>query len=416
MYKCDLNILLLNIGEEAAEAMQQVKPQEWFSHNFICAAKLQDNYQEKIDIVIFRDSSPGCVDKLHKALGEALCIYCTDNASRLTHHELALLYDIWPEKLTADTAELLFSRLMKDRKLKKDAWLWSMELQAVIDTSLDLIWFKGRFGEHWRVNNVFCDTVKKTKEEIRGKQHYYIWDLTPEEYKDGEYVCLETEQDVKEAGCTCSYREQVKGVDGMLELLTHKTPLYDNGKFIGTVGVAKDITKEEAYRKKLLHQACTDELTGLANRRYFYYCMQKAENAPLSLIYFDLDCFKELNDRYGHQAGDAALTGFATLLKESFGDGTIARMGGDEFVVALPREHSKEKLKGRLEKFIIKMHSFFQGNPKFGRLSASIGIAIEENFVDKIDELLQKSDLAMYKAKKGGKNCCRFYDEIDQQQ
>lgn len=416
MYRCDLNILLLNIGEEAAEAIQRVAPQEWFSHNFICDAKLQDSYQEKIDIVIFRDSSPGCVDKLHKALGEALCIYCTDNASGLTCHELELLYDIWPEELTADTAELLFSRLMQERKLKKDAWLWNMELQAVIDTSLDLIWFKGRFGEHWRVNNVFCDTVKKTKEEIRGKQHYYIWDLTPEEYKDGQYVCLETEQDVKEAGCTCRYREQVKGVDGMLELLTHKTPLYDDGKFIGTVGVAKDITKEEAYRKKLLHQARTDELTGLANRRYFYYCMQEAANAPLTLIYFDLDYFKELNDKYGHKAGDAALTGFAMLLKEAFCEGTIARMGGDEFVVALPGENVKEKIKSRLEKFIAKMHRFFSMNFEFRRLSASIGVAMEKNFVNQIDELLQKSDFAMYKAKRGGKNCYRFYDEIDQQQ
>ena len=140
---------------------------------------------EKIDIVIFRDNGTDCINRIRQVLGEALCIYCTDRASELSCQELEQLHDIWPEKLVPATAKLLFTRLMDNEKLKKDAWLWNTELEAVIDTSLDLIWFKGRFGEHWRVNNAFCDTVKKTKEDIRGKQHYYIWDLTPEEYDDG---------------------------------------------------------------------------------------------------------------------------------------------------------------------------------------------------------------------------------------
>ncbi len=410
MYRCDVNILLLNIDEAATAAITEVKAQEWFSHSFICDNSLREKYDEKIDIVIFRDVGPDCVARVHKVLAPALCIYCTDRASELSCQELELLHDIWPENLTPDTARLLFSRLMKAEKLKKDAWLWNMELEAVIDTSLDLVWFKGRYGEHWRVNNVFCDTVKKTKEDIRGKQHYYIWDLTPEEYQDGQYVCIETEQDVKEAGCTCRYREQVKGGNGMLELLTHKTPLYDNGQFIGTVGVAKDITQEEAYRKKLLRQAQTDELTGLANRRYFYYSMQKMSVGNIVIIYLDLDSFKELNDEFGHQAGDAALAGFATLLQDDFADGIIARMGGDEFVVAMQGDHTKEEISKRLDSFMEKMRSFFDLNYEFKNLSVSIGVLIETNNTEQVDVMLHKSDEAMYKAKKSGKNCYRFYD------
>lgn len=413
MYRCDMNILLLNIDEAAVAAMKEVEPLEWFSHNFICRNSLAAGCEEKVDIVIFRADKPGGVSEVHAAFASALCVCCTDNASSLSCEELEYIHTLWPANLTAETARLLFSRLMKEEKLKKDAWLWNMELEAVIDTSTDLVWFKGRFGEHWRVNNTFCDIVKKTKEDIRGKQHYYIWNLTSEEYKNGQFVCLETEQDVKEAGHTCRYREHVKGQDGMIELLTYKTPLYDHGQFIGTVGVAKDITKEEAYRKKLLQQAQTDELTGLANRRYFYYCTQKMTSLPMVVIYLDLDCFKQLNDKYGHQAGDAALAGFAKLLKDSFAEGIIARMGGDEFVVALQGQHTKADMSHRLDEFMDRMRSFFSLNHEFENLSVSIGVYMEENGTDSVDVLLHKSDEAMYKAKKSGKDCYRFYDESD---
>lgn len=412
MYRCDLNILLLNMNEAVVTAIKEVEPREWFSHNFICENSLKDGYEEKIDIVIFRDNGTDCINRIRQVLGEALCIYCTDRASELSCQELEQLHDIWPEKLVPATAKLLFTRLMDNEKLKKDAWLWNTELEAVIDTSMDLIWFKGRFGEHWRVNNAFCDTVKKTKEDIRGKQHYYIWDLTPEEYEDGQYVCIETEQDVKLAGHTCRYREQVKGSSGMKELLTYKTPLYYKGNFIGTVGVAKDITKEEAYRKKLLQQAQTDELTGLANRRYFYYSMQKMDTDSLAVIYLDLDSFKQLNDEYGHQAGDAALAGFATLLQASFADDIIARMGGDEFVVALQGEYTKEEMCQKLDGFMEKMRAFFAMNHEFKNLSVSIGVLLEKNNDGQVDVLLHKSDEAMYTAKKSGKNRYCFYDDI----
>ena len=242
MYRCDLNILLLNMNEAVVTAIKEVEPREWFSHNFICENSLKDGYEDKIDIVIFRDNGTDCINRIRQVLGEALCIYCTDRASELSCQELEQLHDIWPEKLVPATAKLLFTRLMDHEKLKKDAWLWNTELEAVIDTSLDLIWFKGRFGEHWRVNNAFCDTVKKTKEDIRGKQHYYIWDLTPEEYEDGQYVCIETEQDVKLAGHTCRYREQVKGSSGVQELLIGEKPLSWQGNFIENDEIAKDIT------------------------------------------------------------------------------------------------------------------------------------------------------------------------------
>ena len=161
-----------------------------------------------------------------------------------------------------------------------------------------------------------------------------------------------------------------------------------------------------------MQQAQTDELTGLANRRYFYYSMQKMNTDSLAVIYLDLDCFKQLNDEYGHQAGDAALAGFATLLQASFADGIIARMGGDEFVVALQGEYTKEDMCQRLDGFMEKMRAFFDMNHEFKNLSVSIGVLLEKNNDGQVDVLLHKSDEAMYRAKKSGKNRYCFYEDI----
>ena len=414
MYKCDYSFCLLGLEAEAADAIKAVEPLEWFTHRFVAADKAKDVDEADIsgaDVVIFKEAAGLRPLEARRLAGDkGVCILCRDDASELTSQELAAVDGVWPERLAPDTAELLFSRLMRDIKLKKDAWLWEMELQAVIDTSMDLIWFKGRYGEHWRVNDAFCQIVEKTKEDIRGKQHYYIWGLTPEEYAAGEFVCLETEQDVKEAGRTCRYREHVKGPEGMREMITLKTPLYDNGEFIGTVGVAKDITKEMAYRKKLMNQAQTDELTGLLNRRYFFLKMGKmVQREVLSLCYMDLDFFKELNDRFGHKAGDDALIGFSDLLAEHFEKDVVARLGGDEFVVGICGNPDKKKLQHRLDRFMEDVHGFFSQTEEFRGLSVSIGVVVGESAGTPVDVLLHQGDIAMYEAKKGGKNRYCFY-------
>lgn len=412
MYRCNISVYLLGLEKAAVEAIKSVEPLEWFTH----CVKDADVFNEAdiygANVVIFKEAAGLLPLEARRLAGEkAVCIVCRDDASALSCEELAAVDDVWPGSLTFDTAGLLFSRLMKEMKLKKDAWLWEMELQSVIDTSMDLIWFKGNHGEHWRVNDAFCKIVEKTKEDIRGKQHYYIWGLSPEEYQAGKFVCLETEQDVKKAGTTCRYREHVKGPDGIREMITLKTPLYDDGEFIGTVGVAKDITKEIAYRRRLLAQAQTDELTGLFNRRYFFIKTSKmARRGLLSICYLDLDSFKALNDGFGHKAGDEALVGFAGLLSEHFEKDVIARLGGDEFVVGIRGKTDRQKMQYRLNMFMNDVHKFFSMREEFNCLSVSIGVAIGRYAGTPVDVLLHQGDVAMYEAKKSGKDRCCFYN------
>ena len=85
---------------------------------------------------------------------------------------------------------------MRDLRTQRDGYIAQSCLDTVIDSIPDLVWFKDVRGSHEKVNEAFCRAVGKTKENIRGRGHYYIWDMTPKDYAAGEYVCLESEEEV----------------------------------------------------------------------------------------------------------------------------------------------------------------------------------------------------------------------------
>lgn len=98
-------------------------------------------------------------------------------------------------------------------------------------------------GSHLKVNNGFCHAVGKKKEDVQGRGHYYIWDLKKEEYEQGEYICLESDEIVLEERRTCLFDEMVKSKQGMRQFKTYKSPLFDDdGTILGTVGIAHDVT------------------------------------------------------------------------------------------------------------------------------------------------------------------------------
>jgi diguanylate cyclase (GGDEF)-like protein/PAS domain S-box-containing protein len=193
-------------------------------------------------------------------------------------------------------------------------------------------------GRHLKVNQAFCEMVGKSMQDVEGKEHYEIWGVTPEQYEEGEYVCLETDKAIAANPKPTLFLEQVLHSKlGLRQLETYKAPIFDeDGKMIGNIGVAKDVTDEYATKERILLLSRTDELTRLANRRYFYQFVdmhRRKGSGELTLCYVDLDYFKQLNDTFGHQYGDAALMAIGELLERAFPKDFIARLGGDEFVV-----------------------------------------------------------------------------------
>jgi diguanylate cyclase (GGDEF)-like protein len=170
---------------------------------------------------------------------------------------------------------------------------------------------------------------------------------------------------------------------------------------------------------KLHKEANTDGLTQCYNKMYFNNkCdlevkKSKVTGAPLSLIIFDLDHFKHLNDNYGHDAGDYCLKELATLLRDNGirkGD-TFARYGGEEFVVLLPKTNLKQafEIAERLRK-LIEDHMFTYESQRLPVL-ASIGVADYRKGVETGTDLFKRADSAVFKSKDGGRNQVNFFRE-----
>lgn len=177
----------------------------------------------------------------------------------------------------------------------------------------------------------------------------------------------------------------------------------------GVIGVVVVFIREreERLRAKLGEVASRDSLTGLLNRRAFSSAFERelarAERArlPLSLVLFDLDHFKDVNDRFGHAAGDEALRRFALILREECRPGDLtARMGGEEFTAALfgcdgdDARAWAERVAARLRE-----EAAADGVP----LSTSGGIAFAEHGGATLEPMLQRADRALYAAKAAGR-------------
>jgi diguanylate cyclase (GGDEF)-like protein len=168
---------------------------------------------------------------------------------------------------------------------------------------------------------------------------------------------------------------------------------------------------------KLQEDANTDGLTKCYNKMYFNNKLDlevkksKVTGNPLSLVIFDLDHFKHLNDNYGHDAGDYVLAEKADLLRDNGirkGD-TFARYGGEEFVVLLPNTNLKQafEIAERLRK-LVETHEFIYDGKKLP-VTASIGVADYRQGVNTGTDLFKRADSAVYKSKDAGRNQVNFY-------
>lgn len=177
------------------------------------------------------------------------------------------------------------------------------------------------------------------------------------------------------------------------------------------IGSIRDITVRKQYEQKLKELALTDSLTGLSNRRHFW---QKTEmmlsqasryERPFSVMMFDLDHFKTINDTYGHDIGDLVLKKVAIVVGETMRRSDIlGRIGGEEFAVAIPEtethmvEYTGERIRKALADVVM------DGNGQEVSFTVSIGIAHKTDKEICLDALLKKADEALYKAKRNGRN------------
>lgn len=163
--------------------------------------------------------------------------------------------------------------------------------------------------------------------------------------------------------------------------------------------------------RRLIELISTDYLTGLANRSKLAEVFQREHNharrngAPLALVYLDIDHFKQINDRFGHEAGDQALNHFATVLSQRLrATDLLCRLGGEEFAALLPNTTAEqatmiaEKLRERLASTPVEL----KGTPM--QMTLSAGVANLGRDGDRLDQLMNAADRRTYAAKRAGRN------------
>lgn len=183
-----------------------------------------------------------------------------------------------------------------------------------------------------------------------------------------------------------------------------------------TVCILRDVTEQTLAEEKIWHNAHHDLLTGLPNRRLFLDRLEqevkhaKRSNSPLTLLFLDLDGFKEVNDSLGHDAGDRLLADVAKRLTDCVREeDTVARLGGDEFTVLLTGVNQKEDVALVAETIVGALSRPFAIAQPPVQISVSVGVSVYPQDAPSPPTLLEAADRAMYTAKQSGTNRICFH-------
>lgn len=189
----------------------------------------------------------------------------------------------------------------------------------------------------------------------------------------------------------------------------------DAGAPVGFRGIVRDVTERRKREDEIQWMAYHDILTGLPNRALFYdraamiLAQAKRKHWRFGLMMLDLDRFKEVNDRHGHDAGDRFLVVIAQRLKQALREqDTVARIGGDEFAIILPEMASLEEVLGVGERIVAAFREPIRVAGEALAVSFSVGIALYPDAGEDIDGLMRRADQAMYRIKLqgGGLEAC----------
>lgn len=255
-------------------------------------------------------------------------------------------------------------------------------------------------------NRRFGEMTGYREEELAGQNASQL--LLDEE---GRKI-VETANRRRRKGISENYELQLRTAHGKkIWSLVGAVPTFDaDGKIIGSMSVHTDITERKRAEEQLIHNALHDALTGLPNRALFLEHLRRAlghsprRKKTFAVLFLDFDGFKLINDSLGHMEGDSLLKMIARRLESLLrGDDVVARLGGDEFTILLDDLTDSKDAFFVVERIqdILKEPFNLGGREVF--ISASIGIALRDAKYKTPEEMLRDADIAMYRAKSGGK-------------
>jgi diguanylate cyclase (GGDEF)-like protein/PAS domain S-box-containing protein len=198
-----------------------------------------------------------------------------------------------------------------------------------------------------------------------------------------------------------------------------RTSLLHDPNVKGIVLNTRDVSERKEFEEQLSHQAFHDSITGLANRVLFRdrvtHALERRDEAPVAVLFMDLDDFKTINDSLGHAAGDVLLREVGDRLRACLrAADTAARLGGDEFAILLEEGGDGVQAADVADRIIKGLDDAFHLEGKEVFVRASIGIAIADGDVraneDAVEDVLRNADVAMYMAKENGKGRYQMFE------
>ena len=260
MYHCHIRFYLAGDKCRIFEIVKSMPTLERFTHEFLESAEPRTAFLGQADVILAllpAGEEQQTVQTLlvGKRPEASLIVLAESGQIPLLTEFLPEIEDIWTLPMQEEEARFRFHRWQQGCKRDKDFWQTSHFLDATIDNTPNLIWYKDKDGIHEKVNESFCRTVNKTKKQVQGRGHAYIWDV-----EQDDPACIESERIVMSRQETCISEEMIQTGEGKRLLTTYKSPLYDlDGSVMGTVGVAIDVTQERAYEREIVRKNDTLE-------------------------------------------------------------------------------------------------------------------------------------------------------------
>ena len=313
-----------------------------------------------------------------------------------------------------DTQQLVaFCRDISERKHNEDA----LRVAAAVFETHDAIVITDAKADIIRVNRAFTEITGYSAEEVIGRNPR----IMSSGRQDKAFYAAMWQQILETGAWAGEIWDKRKTGEIYPKWLTISAVKNEQGQTTQYVAIFSDITVRKNAEEEIRNMAFYDTLTKLPNRRLFIERFQAAQSASArhgdfgAILFIDLDRFKPLNDSFGHECGDLLLVEVATRIKSSVREvDTVARFGGDEFIVLLENissEHENAAHKAALvaEKIREELSRSYSLQGQEQNCSPSIGVCLFHGGDDQIDDLIRHADSAMYQAKEAGGNGVRFH-------
>lgn len=265
------------------------------------------------------------------------------------------------------------------------------------------------------VNNAYTSITGYSREEALGNTPKML----KSGYQDDTFYDVMWKRLLQNGHWEGEIYNQHKNGNTYIEQLSINAVTDDRGQMQSYIGLFYDITSQKEHEKQLNYIAHFDALTELPNRRLLADRLQQGllhadrQKSFLAVVYIDLDGFKEINDRYGHDVGDKLLVEVARRMKKMLREGdTVARLGGDEFVAVIIGLPDTDFCISLLERLLLIISADVEIDKSMFNITASLGVAFYPSKGAEPDKLLRQADQAMYQAKLQGKNCYYIFDPV----